>query len=61
MDLIDTSRLIDAGDWIGFINWHSLVLAIFIFFIMRHRLFKNLHPVIFIAFSALIGILFQFG
>jgi len=61
MDLIDTSRLIDQGDWLGFINWQSLVLAIFLFFIMRHRLFKNFHPVIFIAFSALIGIIFQFG
>lgn len=59
-DLFDTSRLI-AGDWFGFINWQSLFLAIILFFVMRHRLFKNLHPVIFIALSALIGIVFQFA
>lgn len=61
MDLFDVSSLLDAGDWLGFINWKSLILAIFLFFIMRHRLFKNLHPVIFIALSALVGIVFQFA
>ncbi|MDN6665116.1 MAG: chromate transporter [Tetragenococcus koreensis] len=60
MDLFDSSQLF-AGNWFGFINWKSLVLAIVLFFAMRHKLFKNLHPVIFIALSALIGIVFQFG
>lgn len=61
MDLFDFSRLIDAGDWIGFINWKSFFLAIILFLVMRHRLVKNFHPIIFIALSALIGILFQFS
>lgn len=61
MDLFDLSQLVDAGDWIGFINWKSLVLAVILFIVMRHKWFKRLHPVIFIAFSALIGIIFQFA
>ncbi|WP_440895570.1 chromate transporter [Amphibacillus sp. Q70] len=61
MDLFDLSRLIDLGDWLGFINWKSLFLAILLFLLMRHKLMKKLHPVIFIALSALIGVLFQFA
>jgi len=61
MDLFDFSYLIDTFDWSGFVNWKSLVLAIILFFAMRHRSLKKLHPIIFIAFSALIGILFQFS
>jgi len=60
-DLFDFSSLNNAGGWLGVINWKSLVLAILLFFIMRHKLFKNLHPVIFIALSALVGIVFQFA
>ncbi|MBU5594143.1 chromate transporter [Amphibacillus sp. MSJ-3] len=61
LDLFDLSRLVEANDWIGFINWKSLSLAIILFLVMRHRYFKDLHPVLFIALSALIGILFKFG
>lgn len=61
MDLFDFPLLVDSGDWIGFVNWKSLALAVILFLVMRHRLFKKLHPIIFIALAAIIGIVFQLG
>jgi len=42
------------------VNWPSILLAVIIFMMMRHRLLKQLHPVVFIAFAALVGMIFSF-
>ena len=42
------------------IHWPSLVLAVAVFFAMKQKKLKKLHPIAFIAISALVGILFQF-
>lgn len=61
IDIFDLSRLVDASDWIGFVNWKALILALVLFLLMRHKLVEKIHPIFFIALSALIGIVFQFG
>lgn len=61
LDLFDFSRLVDANDWLGFVNLKALALAIILFFLMRLKLFKHLHPIYFIALSAIVGIIFQFA
>lgn len=61
IDLFNPSRLIDANDWVGFVNWKSLFLAVILFLLMRHRRLKKVHPIFFIAIAAIIGIVFQFG
>lgn len=42
------------------IHWPALVLAVVIFFAMQSKKLKKLHPIAFIAISAVIGILLQF-
>lgn len=61
LDLFDFPRLVEANDWIGFVNLKALALAIMLFFLMRHKLVKHLHPIYFIALSAIVGIIFQFA
>ncbi|MBU5435834.1 chromate transporter [Pseudoflavonifractor sp. MSJ-37] len=39
--------------------WPAVALAAAVFFAMREKHLKKLHPIVFIAFSAVIGILFQ--
>ena len=41
---------------IGFL----IVLAVVIFLCMREKHLKKLHPIVFIAASAVVGVLFQF-
>ena len=43
-----------------FIHWPSVVLAIAVFVCMRYTKLKKLHPIVFIAAAALIGVIFQF-
>ena len=42
------------------IHWPALLLAVMIFFAMRNKKLKKLHPIAFIAISAVIGIVFRF-
>lgn len=41
------------------INWISVLLAVGVFFAMRLKPLKKLHPIIFIGISALLGVLLQ--
>ena len=41
------------------VNWLSLAIAVSVFFAMRMKALKKLHPIAFIGISALLGILFQ--
>ena len=50
------------GSFLGAFNWKGIVLAILLW--MATNVFKKtkkLHPIVFIGFSALIGILFKMG
>ena len=40
--------------------WPAIALAVVVFVAMKWSPLKKLHPIVFIAFSALVGILFQF-
>lgn len=60
MDLFDFTVFSGLRSLIEVINWKSLIFAIVLFFLMRQRSLKKLHPIVFIAFSAIIGILFSF-
>ena len=61
IDLFDFNQLREFNDWVGFVNWKALVLAIVIFLLMRYKRIKHLHPIFFIALSAIIGIVFKFA
>lgn len=55
--------LINAGaafGTTGFFRWKELLLAAAVFLCLRARPLKKLHPIVFIAASALIGVVFQF-
>lgn len=41
------------------IHWIGVALAAVVFVLMRYTPAKKLHPIVFIAFSAVVGILFQ--
>ena len=46
---------------ISFFNWKAIALAAVIFVLTQYvKKTKNLHPIIFIAFSAVVGIVFSF-
>ena len=46
---------------ISFFNWRAIALAAVIFVLTQYvEKTKNLHPIIFIAFSAVVGIVFSF-
>lgn len=42
------------------IHWPALILAVIVFLLMQEKHAKKLHPVVFIAVSAVVGILFKF-
>lgn len=42
------------------VRWPMVVLAAVVFLCMQHRKLKKVHPIAFIALSALLGIVFQF-
>ena len=51
-----------AGNLLSVLNWKALVLAGVLLVLTRYiKTTKALHPVVFIAFSAVVGILFSFG
>lgn len=48
--------------WGGGVNWRGLVLAAALLVLTRRvKKTKGLHPIVFIAFSALVGIVFRFA
>lgn len=42
------------------IHWPALILAVVVFIAMRYTPLKKLHPILFIAFSAVVGVVLQF-
>ena len=51
--------LVTLGETIS-IHWPALILAVVVFIAMRYTPLKKLHPVLFIAFSAVVGVVLQF-
>ena len=51
--------LVTLGDTIS-IHWPALILAVVVFVAMRYTPLKKLHPILFIAFSAVVGVILQF-
>ena len=49
------------GTLIGSIRWPAVALAVFLLVATNLKLTKKWHPIIFLAFSAVVGILFHFG
>jgi len=42
------------------VHWPSLVLAVAVFLALRHKKLKQIHPIVFIAVSALVGVVLKF-
>ena len=51
-----------TGNWLGAFNWKGIVLAVILWLLTNVvKKTKKWHPIVFIGFSALVGILFQMG
>ncbi|WP_067836275.1 chromate transporter [Amphibacillus sediminis] len=62
IDLIRVELFRDTGAITDLVNVRALILAVLLFYLSNYqRTTKKLHPVVFIAFSALIGIIFNFA
>lgn len=48
------------GEVFTHVNWQMMILFAVVFVLMRLKPLKKVHPIAFIAFSALIGIIFKF-
>jgi chromate transporter len=48
-------------DFWAIFNWKPIILAVFIFAAMKLLEKHKLHPLVYIAFSALIGVIFKFA
>ena len=58
-----TAALVNTGAAFGtadFFQWKSILLAVAVFACLQVKPLKKLHPIVFIAASAVIGIVFQF-
>lgn len=57
--------LLTGAVWVGFsglatfVHWRAVVLAVAIFICLQIKPLKKIHPIVFIAISALLGVLFQ--
>lgn len=56
--LVDLSALSAGGA--GGLRWKAILLAAAVFLCMREKHLKKLHPIMFIALSAVAGVIFQF-
>ena len=60
------AALLTGAAWTGwravsaFVSWKAIVLAAAVFVLIRYTPLKKLHPVAFIAASAVIGVIFEF-
>ncbi|SEN46272.1 chromate transporter [Amphibacillus marinus] len=61
-DLIQYERFKATGMIGQLINGRAIILALLLYVLANHvKITKKLHPIVFIAFAALIGVLFNFG
>ena len=60
--LLDTAAYAETGKLLSLLNWKSLLLFAVIWLLTNPvKKTKNLHPVVFIAASAAVGIVFRFA
>ena len=61
--LVNAAAVSPEGvDWAGLFNWRGLLLAgILLAFTNWVKLTKKWHPIVFIAISAVVGVVFRFG
>lgn len=55
--LVNTGAAFGSGE---FFHWKAIVLAVAVFVCLQFKPLKKLHPIVFIAASAVVGVLFQF-
>ena len=60
--LLDTAGYAASGRVMDLLDWRALLLAVVLWLLTNQIKFtKKLHPVVFIAVSALVGVLFRFA
>ncbi|MBQ6540262.1 MAG: chromate transporter [Oscillospiraceae bacterium] len=59
VSLLDLTNGLD--DFWAIFNWKPIILAVFIFAAMKLLEKHKLHPLVYIAFSAVIGVIFKFA
>ena len=52
-------KALESGNLLGFFNIHSIVLAVILFYLTKK--YKKIHPVVFLAASAAVGVLLNFA
>lgn len=58
--LLNLSRFSETRAIVDLFQWKAVILAVILFFAMKHPKLKKLHPAVFLGVSAVIGILFGF-
>lgn len=62
IDLIQVELYEETGFYPDLLNWKGLMLALVIFYLLnKQKTTKKLHPVVFIAFAAVVGTVFNFA
>lgn len=57
-----TTLMVAGGTGFGILNWKGLILAVILWVLTNVvKQTKKLHPIVFIGFSAIVGILFKMG
>ena len=49
-----------AAEHVFSVHWPAVILSLVVFIAMRYTPLKKLHPILFIAFSAVVGVVLQF-
>ncbi len=57
--LMNEDKLGDVSQILDWFCFGPILIAVGVFVLMRQKKFKKVHPVVFIAISALVGIIFQ--
>ncbi|MCI2109635.1 MAG: chromate transporter [Acidaminococcaceae bacterium] len=52
-------KALGTGNWGGFLNIKAIILAVILFYLTKK--YKKVHPVAFLAASAIIGVVFNFA
>ena len=58
--LLNLDAFSAGGGVAALFHWKAVALAVFVFLCLQLKPLKKLHPIVFIAASALIGVVFQF-
>ena len=59
--LLNLSRFFESRAIMDLFQWKAVILAVILFFAMKHPKLKKLHPAVFLGASAVIGVLFGFA